>query len=159
MVWAHAEQLCFKGKGRVAKRFVSTATVAETTPAAGPLLLMSSTPYLAFGEVEGLDLGDLRPVKCPSWVEEALAPDSPSADKLVGREILYKWPPRLGGWARGTVSATNHDKTKMVGKEVCNYLVLYPVGGDTSMHFLNMSEYAKNAKGVSGSWVLLSKEV
>ena len=155
---AIAEPLCFKGKGRVAKSIITTAIIAETTPAAGPLLLMSSTPYLAFGEVEGLDLGDLRPVKCPAWVEDALAPDSPSVDKLVGRDILYKWPPRLGGWARGTVSVRNHDKTKMVGKEVCNYFVLYPVDGDTSMHFLNVSEYAKNAKGVSGSWVLLSKE-
>ena len=157
---AIADPPCFKGKGRVAKGMSGTVIVAELAGLSAPPLLMApiGTPYLMFGAVEGLDMGDCRPLKCPAWVEPALALDSPSAAQLVGEEILYKWPPRLGGWARGTVLATNHDKTKMVGKEVCNYFVLYPVDGDTSMHFLNMREYAKNAKAVSGSWVLLGKE-
>ena len=139
---------------------IGAVIVAEQAEPSAPPLLMApiDTPYLMFGAVEGLDMGDRRPVKCPAWVEPALALDSPSAALLVGEEILYKWPPRLGGWARGTVSAVNTDKTKKVAKEVCNFTVLYPVDGDTSMHFLNTREYAKNAKAVSGSWVLLGKE-
>ena len=53
---------------------------------------------------------------------------------------------------------TRHSFSGKVAKEVCNFTVLYPVDGDTSMHFLNTREYAKNAKAVSGSWVLLGKE-
>ena len=65
---------------------------------------------------------------------------------------------RLGTPHAAQFAVVNKDKTKKVTKEVCNFTVLYPVDGDTSMHFLNMREYAKNAKAVSGSWVLLGKE-
>jgi hypothetical protein len=136
MVWTHAMHgRCFKGKGRVAKGMIGAVIVAaQAEPSAPPLLMAPiDTPYLMFGAVEGLDMGDRRLVKCPAWVEPALALDSPSAAQLVGEEILYKWPPRLGGWARGTVSAVNKDKTKKVAKEVCKFTVLYR---DTSMHFL-----------------------
>ena len=127
---------------------------------ADPPLLMGpvDTPFLAFGEVAGVDLGDLSPVKLPPWVVDALVPDSQTAERLVGQEILYKWQPRLGGWARGTVTEVNTDKTKMVGQEVCNFLVYYAVDGDTSTHHLNTHEYASNAKAKSGFWVLLGTE-
>lgn len=57
---------------------------------------LTDTPFLAFGEVAGVDLGDLSPVKLPPWVVDALVPDSQTAERLVGQEILYKWQPRLG---------------------------------------------------------------
>ena len=113
------------------------------------------TAFLAFGEVVGVDLTDgLMPLKLPTWVEESLATDSSSADRFVGQHILYKWAPRLGGWARGKVVAINTDKAKKVGKEVCNFLVHYPVDDDTSEHLFTTSEYAATAKAVPGSWVL-----
>ena len=76
----------------------------------------------------------------------------------MGQEILFKWAPRLGGWARGEVVAVNEDKTKLVDKQMCNFLVHYPVDDDTSEHLFNTSEYAVNAKAVSGSWVILGKQ-
>ena len=155
-----ADPPCLKGKGRVAKGMVDTVVVAELASGADPPLLMGpvDTPFLAFGEVAGVDLGGLSPVKLPPWVGDALVPDSQSAERLVGQEILYKWQPSLGGWARGTVAEVNTDKTKMVGKEVCNFLVFYAVDGDTSTHYLNTQEYASNAKAKSGFWVLLGTE-
>ena len=118
------------------------------------------TAFLAFGEVAGVDLTDgLMPLKLPTWVEESLATDSSSADRFVGQHILYKWAPRLGGWARGKVVAINTDKAKKVGKEVCNFLVHYPVDDDTSEHLFTTSEYAATAKAVSGSWVLLGVDL
>ena len=147
---------CLKGKGRVAKGMSASVIVAELAPASVPLLTGPvDTPYLAFGEVPDVDLGGLLPLKLPAWVESCLDPESPSAENLVGQWVLYKWPPRLGGWACGKVVAVNTDQTKKVNKEVCNYLVHYPVDDDTSEHYLNARDYAHNAKAVAGSWVCL----
>ena len=106
-----------------------------------------------------VDLDGLLLLKLPAWVEECLVLESPStAEKLVGQWLLYKWPPRLGGWARGKVVAVNTDQTKKVNKEVCNFLVHYPVDDDTSEHLFKTSEYARNSKSLSGAWVLLGGE-
>jgi hypothetical protein len=150
---------CLKGKGRVAKGMSASVIVAEIAPDYVPLLTGPvDTQFLAFGLVIGVELDDLMPLKLPPWVEEALVPQSSSAESFVGQEILYKWAPRLGGWARGKVVAVNKDKTKIVDKEMCNFLVHYPVDDDTSEHLFNTSEYAVNAKAVSGSWVILGKQ-
>jgi hypothetical protein len=137
---------------------VVLAEVRDASP--DDLMLMGplETQLLAFGEVPGVDLGDLLPLKLPVWLQEALAPESQTVESVVGHEILYCWPARLGGWARGTVSAVNADQTKKIGKEVCNFLVHYPVDDDTSEHLLKTDEYATNGKAVGGSWVLLGKE-
>ena len=155
---------CLKGTGRVAKGMSASVIVAElaTVPLlTGPALLLTGpeeTQWLAFGEVVGVELGDVAPVKLPAWVEGSLTPESQTAAQLVGKEILYKWPPGLGGWARGRVVSMNVDQSKKVGKEVCNYLVFYAVDGDTSEHLFKMCDYARNAKDKTGSWVLLGKE-
>ena len=155
---------CMKGTGRVAKGMSASVIIAElaTVPLlTGPALLLTGpeeTQWLAFGEVVGVELGDVAPVKLPAWVEGSLTPESQTAAQLVGKEILYKWPPGLGGWARGRVVSMNVDQSKKVGKEVCNYLVFYAVDGDTSEHLFKMCDYARNAKDKTGSWVLLGKE-
>ena len=150
---------CLSGKGRVAKGMSVHVTVAELAPSAVPLLTgPSDTQLLAFGDLLDVDLGTLSPVKLPPWVEEALPIGSESAEQLVGKEILYRWPPRLGGWARGTVTAVNTDVKKKVGKEMCNFLVHYPVDDDTSEHLFHTRDYARNVKALSGSWVLLGPE-
>ena len=151
-----ADPPCLKGKGRVAKGMSASVVIAEIAPAS--VLLLTGpvdTPYLAFGEVVDVDLGGYLPLKLPAWVESCLVLESPSAESLVGQWLLYKWPPRLGGWACGKVVAVNTDQTKKVNKEVCNYLVHYPVDDDTSEHYLNARDYAHNAKAVAGSWVCL----
>ena len=167
-VWTHeevqamiADPPCLKGKDRVAKGMAETVVVAQLTdaPEDAPMLMgPMDTQLLAFGEVPGVDLGDLLPVKLPPWMEEAIAPESQTAESVVGQQILYRWPRNMGGWARGTVSAVNTDQTKKIGKEVCNFLVHYPVDDDTSEHLLKTDEYATNGKAVGGSWVLLGKE-
>ena len=98
------------------------------------------------------------PVKLPPWLEMAVAPESQSAESLVGHKILYKWQRNLGGWACGEISAVNHDNTVKMGKEMCNFMVHYAVDDDTSEHLLKTEHYALNAKAVPGSWVLLGKE-
>ena len=151
-----ADPPCLKGKGRVAKGMSASVIIAEIAPAS--VLLLTGpveTPYLAFGELVDVDLGGFLPLKLPAWMESCLALESPSPEKLVGLWLLYKWPPRLGGWARGKVVAVNMDQTKKVNQEVCNYLVHYPVDDDTSEHYLNARDYAPNAKAVTGSWVCL----
>ena len=155
-----ADPPCLKGKGRVAKGMADTVVVAQLSdaPEDAPMLMgPMDTQLLAFGEVPGVDFGDLLPVKLPVWMEEAIAPESQTAESVVAQHILYRWPRNMGGWARGTVSAVNTDKAKKIGKEVCNYLVHYPVDGDTSQHLLETDEYATNGKAVGGSWVLLGK--
>ena len=154
-----ADPPCLKGTGRVAKGMSAHVIIAELAPSSVPLLTgPTDTQLLAFGVLSDVDLGTLAPVKLPSWVDDALPMGSESAQKLVGKEILYKWPPRLGGWARGTITAVNTDVTKKVGKEMCNFLVHYPVDDDTSEHLFHTRDYARNVKSLSGSWVLLGGE-
>ena len=49
---------------------------------------LTDTPFLAFGEVAGVDLGGLSPVKLPPWVVDTSLPDSQTAERLVGQEVL-----------------------------------------------------------------------
>ena len=149
---------CLKGEGRVAKGASAVVVVAEL--AEGQPLLMGpmETNQLAFGEVEGLELGGLVPVKMPPWLGGALELESQSAEDLVGNKILYKWPSRLGGWAVGTVTSVNKDKKKKIDEEVCNFLVYYSADDNTADHVLQPRGYARNMKSANDSWVLLGAE-
>ena len=150
---------CLKGKGRVAKGTSAVVIVAEMHVEGAQLLQGPlQTNLLSFGEVGGVELGGLLPVKPPEWLGGALEFGSLTAEKLLGSKILYKWRPRLGGWAVGTVTAVNTDKKKKVGKEVCNFLVHYAADDDTSDHVLHACTYASNEKAVADSWVLLGEE-
>ena len=78
--------------------------VAELVEGQPLLMGPMETNQLAFGEVEGLELGGLVPVKIPAWLGGGLELESQSAEYFVGKKILYRWPSRLGGWAVGTVT-------------------------------------------------------
>ena len=123
----------------------------------GPVLaLMGPAKLLSFGK-HGCELPDaeLSPIAAPPWLEAALASASPTADDLVNKYILYKWPPRLGGWAVGKVTSPMIGDAIMVKQTKCNFSVFYECDDAEADHALSMKMYAKSAKSPSDSWVLL----
>ena len=99
---------CLKGEGRVAKG-AAAAPVAQAAPVLA--LLPPSDKLAGFEDLE-LDIGMLEPIKMPAWLHDACSPTmSETASKLVGMHILFKWPPRLGGWTMGTVVGMNEDSS------------------------------------------------
>ena len=111
---------------------------------------------LRFGK-HGCALPDdsLSPIAAPSWLDEALAVDSPTAEQLLGKYILYKWPPRLRGWAVGKVTAALNDASLQVKGKRCNFAVFYECDQQSADHTLSLCAYARSAKSPSDSWVLL----
>lgn len=95
------------------------------------------------------------PVKMPPLCVAMLAPGSESAGELVGRHLLFKWPPRLGGWAHGIVRAVNTNQTMKVAGKMCNFVVYYSADDETAEHVLRAHDYGHNSKSPANSWVLL----
>ena len=69
--------------------------------------------------------------------------------------ILYKWPPRLGGWAVGKIMSVQLDPKITVKKVQCNFTVFYECDQQSADHYLSLAMYASSAKAPSDSWVLL----
>ena len=68
----------------------------------------------------------------------------------MGMHILYKWPPRLGGWLLGKVSAVNKDDKIAIAGEMCNFRVCYPGDKQTAEHRLSVLKYAGTKEGWFG---------
>ena len=131
--------------------------VAMAEDAAGsPLQLKGPAHMLSFGKHEcEMPEERLSPVTAPPWLEAACAPGSASAEELVGMYILYKWPPRLGGWAVGKIMSVQLDPKITVKKVQCNFTVFYECDQQSADHYLSLAMYASSAKAPSDSWVLL----
>lgn len=72
-----------------------------------------------------------------------------------GHALLYKWPPRLGGWLLGKVAAVNTDAKIVIAGEMCNFRVYYPGDKQTAEHCLSVQKYAGSKKAGLDSWVVL----
>lgn len=122
---------------------------------ADPLLALEGPAHLLkFGD-PGCELPEgLLPVSAPPWLAAACETGSSTAGELVDKLVLYKWPPRLGGWAVGKVTGVMTSDV-MVNKVKCNYSVFYECDQETADHVLAISKYAKSAKSPADSWVLL----
>ena len=96
----------------------------------------------------------LKPMKAPAWLADACAHGSATADELVDKYIVYKWPARLGGWAVGKVTGTLTAGAH-VKQGQCNFTVFYECDQESAEHALSSSAYAKSAKSPADSWVLL----
>ena len=161
---AYLEGLGMEAMGKlVRQRPPENQDVAVATPlnepAPGEPLLALPAPVsdlLSFGK-HGCQLPneELSPRAAPPWLEAALEPDSSTAKELLGRYILYKWPPRLGGWAVGKVTSVQKEASVQVKSVKCNFSVFYECDQQSADHVLSLSAYAKTAKSPSDSWVLL----
>jgi hypothetical protein len=127
---------------------------ANVVGAATPELLLTDQTAPDFADVS--DLEDFQPVAAPEWLEQALEPGSSTADQLVGWHILYRWPPRLGGWMVGDIKAVNKDKDQTAQGGVCNYVVYYRADKEEAFHRLQLSSYATSSKAKVDSWVMLT---
>ena len=131
--------------------------VPDVTDGNEPTLQLTGPSHLLnFGE-HGCELpaGNLSPLVAPPWLEAACATDSPTAGQLVEKYILYKWPPRLGGWAVGKITNVQTDSDITVKSKKCNFTVFYDIDQESADHVLSLSSYARSAKSPSDSWVLL----
>ena len=151
---------CLKKHGRIAKGV--TANLMLGPPAAPPLLvLMPPIEFQSgFQEVKvDLTLWKLKAIEAPPWLEAALVLGSESVSMLVDSYILFKWPAREGGWALGQVSSVATQAEEVAGDK-CNFAIYYAADDATAQHCLSMAAYAyaKNAKSLTQSWVLLSKQ-
>ena len=116
---------------------------------------MGPARFASFGN-HGCQLPEeLAPLVAPPWLAEACKPESATAEQLVGKYILYRWPPRLGGWAVGKIISLQTDASVMVKNIKCNFTVYYDCDEQSADHILSVSSYAKSAKSPADSWVLL----
>lgn len=122
--------------------------VEAPLPLAAPLALFGRLP---------IELPDSMQVVSPppDWLGAALEPGSATSSDLVDRLIVYRWPPRLGGWAIGKVVAVNKDKKKKVGSHMANFITYYEVDKDNASHLLHLNGYAVSSKSKVDSWALL----
>ena len=73
---------------------------------------------------------------------------------MVGLKMIFKWPPRMGGWAMGEIMSVA-DPQDTVEKERCNFKVFYASDGEIANHRLMPDKYALSSKSPLQSWVLL----
>lgn len=108
----------------------------------------------SFKDIQGLMNVQLFPISSPSDLAAMLRLET-DAEPLVVRSILYRWPPRLGGWMVGNITAVNSDEKNTVKGKMCNFEVYYPQDKETAYHLLEVAGYALNSKAKIDSWVLL----
>ena len=152
---------CLHGNGRVAKGMGAAPALLQLTMVnAQPLEPTPPKTLLSdFGDLEGLETDGLSPMVMQPCVQAAVAPGAgEEAEQLVGKFILYKWPPRLGSWAVGKVMSVNNDPNVKVGQKVCNFRVYYASDKATADHCLEAGSYARNSKSPADSWVLLGQD-
>lgn len=111
-------------------------------------------PTKSFKDIQALIDVQLFPISPPSNLAAMLSLDK-DAESLVGRSILYRWPPRLGGWMVGNITAVNLDEKNNVKGKMCNFEVYYQQDEETAYHLLEVAGYALNSKAKIDSWVLL----
>ena len=143
--------------GQTAEPTVLAVPIDVSADGVEPLLQLTGPQHLlSFGN-HGCSLPDdkLSPLLAPAWLAEALKIGSDSAKQLVGMYILYKWPPRLGGWAVGKVTSSINDPSLHVKNCPCNFAVFYDCDQESADHCLSIASYAKSAKSAADSWVLL----
>lgn len=118
----------------------------------------TSTPLrLPKTSFKNIDTSDLYPLHPPGShkLTELLDPTSSAANEMIGHFILYRWPPRMGGWMQGDIKAINTDAANKVKGQMCNFEVFYEEDGESAFHLLTSAEYALNEKAKIDSWVLL----
>jgi hypothetical protein len=81
--------------------------------------------------------------------------DSPAADALIGRCILFKWP--VVGWCMGKIFERNKDarKTRNLAdgtRAKKNFTIYYDIDDETIETVLRLDEYGGDE---DMSWVLL----
>ena len=94
--------------------------------------------------------------KPPDWLEACLADQSGTATQLVGYSIVYRWPPRLGGWLVGKVIEVNTDRSHTIKNHVANFVVYYEADKCNAHHHLALARYAQSSGAKMDSWVLLA---
>ena len=98
--------------------------------------------------------GSQSSVRAPEWLAGAI--NSPVGSQLVGKSILYKWPPRLGGWLVGKIEEANSNKGQDNDETFAyNFKVAYEGEDERASHLLSVESYAKVASDKTDSWVLL----
>ena len=152
---------CLKGTGRVAKGMAEPALAELAPPPLPPSLLLMPPPssgVLTGFEDLTLDMKGLVPLEKPPWMDECCLPDHETAGDMVGLKIIFKWPPRMGGWAMGEITSVADPQDK-VEKERCNFKVFYASDGETANHRLMPDKYALSSKSPLQSWALLGQQV
>lgn len=153
-----ADPPSLQGEGRIAKGMAAAtepALLVGEAVAPLPQLLPPSSLLTSFGD-PGVEYPQgLFPIRQPPWLEAACEPVHESGQKLVGMHILYKWPPRLGGWLLGKVAAVNTDEKIVMEGGMCNFRVYYPGDKQTAEHRLTVQKYAGTKKAGLDSWVVL----
>jgi len=80
-----------------------------------------------------------------------------SADELVGRSILFKWP--VVGWCVGKIVERNRDARfykKIEGeRETVNFVIFYEIDQDSVKTVLRLEAYGGEEEA---SWVLLESD-
>ena len=86
----------------------------------------------------------------------AEAINSPVGSQLVGKSILFKWPPRLGGWLVGKIEEANSNLGQDNDEAFAyNFKVAYAGEDERASHMLSVESYAHVASAKTDSWVLL----
>ena len=125
-------------------------------PAQQPAPQPAPPPANPFAGIE-LELPGAVVHPAPASLAEALEFGSSAASALVGKYFIYKWPPRLGGWALGKITEVNLDESLTVNgaKDVANFHVFYEVDDSDAHHWFSLENYAASAKSPTSSWALL----
>ena len=118
-----------------------------------PLLQLTDASRPAFDHA--LLPKGMSPKVAPEWLAAAVESASEFAEQLVGQQLMYRWPTRIGGWLHGTVSAVNRDPKELVGEIMANFVVHYTADSASAHHVLTLKSYAKSGKSPVDSWVLL----
>ena len=137
---------------------LANAVLVDAVPVTPTPIALMPPSECAFGEVD-VQLPDGLKItsKPPDWLAAALEEKSETAAMLVGRQLLYRWPARLGGWLLAKVTKSMN-ATATVRKDdqiICNFELFYPADGENAEHHLTLKKYARNAKASVDSWVLL----
>ena len=135
---------------------VQAVLVTADDPPAPLLALQHAGDRHDFGDTGAQLPGglDLMP-KPPDFLGACLEPGSETASDLVGSFILYRWPPRMGGWLVGKITKVNTDKRQKAGDTVANFAVFYEADQEEAYHSLALQKYAKDANSHTDAWVLL----
>ena len=108
----------------------------------------------AFRSIANRMPAGLSILRAPEWLAGAI--NSPVGSQLVGKSILYKWPPRLGGWLVGKIEEANSNKGQDNDETFAyNFKVAYEGEDERASHLLSVESYAKVASDKTDSWVLL----
>ena len=83
--------------------------------------------------------------------------DSPPADELVGRKLLFKWA--AVGWCEGVIIRRNKDARRKLDGQPVNFFVYYEIDAQEAAHVLQLNLLVLSAAAVAAApinaWALL----